>query len=44
MLRAMTNHKKKKVKKAITRCANSIDKYQTDKLWRNICVKRGILK
>ncbi|PGA25508.1 DUF3983 domain-containing protein [Bacillus wiedmannii] len=40
----MNNHKKKKLKKRLARRAKLVDKYQTDKAWRNIFVKRGILK
>ncbi|MEG7934965.1 DUF3983 domain-containing protein [Bacillus mobilis] len=40
----MNNHKKKKLKKYLAKRAKAVDKYQTDKSWRNIFVKRGILK
>lgn len=40
----MTNHNKKKLKKRLARRAKAVDKYQTDKSWRNIFVKAGILK
>ncbi|EOV9525593.1 TPA: DUF3983 domain-containing protein [Bacillus cytotoxicus] len=40
----MANLKKRKLRKAIARRAKAVDKYQTDKAWRNIFVKAGILK
>ncbi|TEA54654.1 DUF3983 domain-containing protein [Bacillus sp. BH2] len=40
----MTNHKKKKLKKRLAHRAKEFDKYRTDKAWRNIFVKCGILK
>lgn len=39
----MSNHKKKKLKKRLARRAKAVDKYQTDKSWRNIFVKAGIV-
>ncbi len=39
----MANHKKKKLKKRLARRAKAVDKYQTDKSWRNIFVKAGIV-
>ncbi|MCU5687105.1 DUF3983 domain-containing protein [Bacillus cereus] len=40
----MCNHKKKKLKKRLARRAKAVDKYQTDKAWRNLFVQAGILK
>ncbi|MCU5028564.1 DUF3983 domain-containing protein [Bacillus thuringiensis serovar brasilensis] len=40
----MSNHKKKKLKKYLTRRAKAVDKYQTNKAWRNIFVQAGIVK
>ncbi|KAA0776148.1 DUF3983 domain-containing protein [Bacillus wiedmannii] len=39
----MSNHKKKKLKKHLAKRAKAVDKYQTDKSWRNIFVKAGIV-
>lgn len=39
----MSNHKKKKLKKRLARRAKQFDKYHTDKSWRNIFVKAGIV-
>lgn len=39
----MTNHNKKKLKKRLARRAKAVGKYQTDKAWRNIFVKAGIV-
>ncbi len=43
MVIAMNNHKKKKLKKRLARRAKQFDKYHTDKAWRNIFVKAGIV-
>lgn len=40
----MSNHNKKKLKKRLAKRAKAVDKYQTDKAWRNIFVQAGILK
>ncbi|OJD58635.1 DUF3983 domain-containing protein [Bacillus sp. NH11B] len=40
----MKTLKKRKVRKAITRCAKEVEKYQVNKAWRNIFVQAGILK
>ncbi|MDZ5609600.1 DUF3983 domain-containing protein [Bacillus pseudomycoides] len=40
----MTNLKKRKIKKAITRRSKEVDKFQVNKAWRNIFVQAGILK
>ncbi|QTR81166.1 DUF3983 domain-containing protein (plasmid) [Bacillus cytotoxicus] len=40
----MSNHKKKKLKKRLAKRAKEVDKYQTNKAWRNIFVQAGILK
>ncbi len=39
----MSNHKKKKLKKRLAKRAKAVDKYQTNKAWRNIFVKAGIV-
>lgn len=39
----MSNHNKKKLKKRLAKRAKAVDKYQTDKAWRNIFVKAGIV-
>ncbi|MBG9837955.1 hypothetical protein ABE30_09955 [Bacillus tropicus] len=39
----MSNHKKKKLKKRLAKRAKAVDKYRTDKSWRNIFVKAGIV-
>ncbi|OTW72645.1 DUF3983 domain-containing protein [Bacillus thuringiensis serovar roskildiensis] len=36
--------KKRKMRKAITRRAKDIEKYQVNKAWRNIFVQAGIIK
>ncbi|EJP91497.1 hypothetical protein IC3_02922 [Bacillus cereus VD142] len=43
-MRGMANAKKKKIRKAIARRAISVDKYQTNKAWRNIFVQASIIK
>ncbi len=43
MVIAMNNHKKKKLKKRLAKRAKVVDKYQTNKAWRNIFVKAGIV-
>ncbi|HDR7795330.1 TPA: DUF3983 domain-containing protein [Bacillus luti] len=40
----MTNRKKQKIKKAIKRRAKQFDKDRTNAAWRNIFVKRGVIK
>ncbi|MFB5555009.1 DUF3983 domain-containing protein [Bacillus cytotoxicus] len=40
----MSNLKKKKLKKAISRRAKEIEKHRTQVAWRNIFVQAGILK
>ncbi|MEK4002259.1 MULTISPECIES: DUF3983 domain-containing protein [Bacillus] len=39
----MSNHKKKKLKKRLARRAKVFDKFRTNKAWRNIFVKAGIV-
>ncbi|KLA12526.1 hypothetical protein B4087_4998 [Bacillus cereus] len=39
----MSNHKKKKLKKRLARRAKDFDKSRTNKAWRNIFVKAGIV-
>lgn len=39
----MANHKKKKLKKRLARRAKDFDKSRTNKAWRNIFVKAGIV-
>lgn len=43
MVIAMNNHKKKKLKKRLAKRAKAVDKHQTNKAWRNIFVKAGIV-
>jgi len=40
----MSNHKKKKLKKHLTKRAKAVDKYRVNKAWRNIFVKAGIVE
>ncbi|OWW08946.1 DUF3983 domain-containing protein [Bacillus sp. MB353a] len=40
----MTALKKRKIRKAIARRAKDVEKYQVNKVWRNIFVQVGILK
>ncbi|HDR8114359.1 TPA: DUF3983 domain-containing protein [Bacillus cereus] len=40
----MTDLKKRKIRKAITRRTKAVEKYQVDNAWRNIFVKAGIIK
>ncbi|WP_142323818.1 DUF3983 domain-containing protein [Bacillus cereus] len=39
----MNKHKKKKLKKRLARRAKDFDKSRTNKAWRNIFVKAGIV-
>ncbi|MGR5883068.1 DUF3983 domain-containing protein [Bacillus cereus] len=40
----MEGLKKRKIRKAIARCAKDVEKYQVNRAWRNIFVQAGILK
>lgn len=40
----MANRKKQKIKKAIKRRAKQFEKHRVDTAWRNIFVKRGVIK
>lgn len=40
----MANRKKKKNKKYINRRAKQFEKHRVDSAWRNIFVKRGVIK
>ncbi|PEQ33402.1 DUF3983 domain-containing protein [Bacillus cereus] len=40
----MKKHKKRKIRKAITRRGKSVEKYRVETAWRNLFVQTGILK
>ncbi|PHG61808.1 DUF3983 domain-containing protein [Bacillus toyonensis] len=40
----MKKHKKRKIKKAISRRGKSVEKYRIETAWRNIFVHAGIVK
>ncbi|HFU6611112.1 DUF3983 domain-containing protein [Bacillus tropicus] len=40
----MANRKKQKIKKYIKRRAKQFEKHSVDAAWRNIFIKRGVIK